>query len=54
MFEFIRHPKYGCHDLKGLNTRVIKVIVENLPRSASDSEVEPRLTAIATFLPCAA
>jgi hypothetical protein len=20
MFEFIHHPKYGCHDLKGLRT----------------------------------
>jgi hypothetical protein len=20
MFEFIHHPEYGCHDLKGLNT----------------------------------
>jgi hypothetical protein len=22
MFEFIHHPEYGCHDLKGLNPNV--------------------------------
>jgi hypothetical protein len=27
MFEFIHHPEYGCHDLKGLN--LLTVVCQN-------------------------
>jgi hypothetical protein len=30
MFEFIHHPEYGCHDLKGLN--LLTVVCQNFEK----------------------
>jgi hypothetical protein len=36
MFENIHHPKYGCHDLKGL----ILVFNKTSPRAHTESELD--------------